>query len=456
MSGFVHIGLDDTDSLEGGCTTYIASLLIALLSGKGIQFADYPSLVRLNPNIPWKTRGNGAVCIKICVSEKYDAIKELIFQYIEENSDLKSMDTNPGIVLLKGEVTENLKIFSQKALYDVLSLNDAIDLLRECKAEALGLKTGRGIIGALAAIGQTFDYDHTYEVLTYRIFENRGKPRKVTPESVFKMNEKTQPLTFSNIDAETNRILITPRGPDPVLFGIRGESPESVKAAMEMISIGEPVERWILFRTNQGTDAHLRRRYRINEIKSHVPLIIEGRIASYPKTIIGGHVIFELEDQTGRVDCAAYEPTGSFRNIIKNMIINDVVRVYGGTRKAKPFDPITVNMEKIEILNLAPKFVLQNPKCPNCNKTTASMGLKKGFRCENCGYRNSKMEKLVIECPREIRCGSYIPPTRAHRHLTKPFERYGLEKRDVISFLKSQKSFWGEKNDRASIKNYRS
>jgi len=24
---------------------------------------DYPYLVRLNPNIPWKTRGNGAVCI---------------------------------------------------------------------------------------------------------------------------------------------------------------------------------------------------------------------------------------------------------------------------------------------------------------------------------------------------------------------------------------------------------
>ena len=57
-----HVGIDDTDSLDGGCTTWVASRVIeALLSDYDLIGA--PRLVRLNPNVPWKTRGNGAVAL---------------------------------------------------------------------------------------------------------------------------------------------------------------------------------------------------------------------------------------------------------------------------------------------------------------------------------------------------------------------------------------------------------
>ena len=58
---------------------------------------------------------------------------------------------------------------------------------------------------------------------------------------------------------ERRRVIITPRGPDPILLGIRGETPEIVKKAFEMVNPLEPVERWVIFRSNQGTDAHLKR-----------------------------------------------------------------------------------------------------------------------------------------------------------------------------------------------------
>ncbi|MCX8169597.1 MAG: hypothetical protein N3D72_00745, partial [Candidatus Methanomethyliaceae archaeon] len=58
-----HLGIDDTDSLKFGCTTYVAALLIEELI-KYSKFIDYPNLIRLNPNIPWKSRGNGAVCLR--------------------------------------------------------------------------------------------------------------------------------------------------------------------------------------------------------------------------------------------------------------------------------------------------------------------------------------------------------------------------------------------------------
>ncbi len=45
------------------------------------------------------------------------------------------------------------------------------------------------------------------------------------------MDKQTQPYTFNNVDTEKHRVIITPRGPDPLLFGIRGETPEIVKKA---------------------------------------------------------------------------------------------------------------------------------------------------------------------------------------------------------------------------------
>src|SRR2546428_12343543 len=58
------IGIDDTDSLQGMCTTFLATEIVRDLT-RDFDLIGYPRLVRLNPNIPWKTRGNGAVCIRI-------------------------------------------------------------------------------------------------------------------------------------------------------------------------------------------------------------------------------------------------------------------------------------------------------------------------------------------------------------------------------------------------------
>src|SRR5437867_6347095 len=58
----VWIGVDDTDSLHGMCTTFLATEIVRDLT-EDFDLIGAPRLVRLNPNIPWKTRGNGAVCV---------------------------------------------------------------------------------------------------------------------------------------------------------------------------------------------------------------------------------------------------------------------------------------------------------------------------------------------------------------------------------------------------------
>lgn len=57
------IGIDDTDSREGGmCTTYVATRLAEELSAAGAT-VERTLLVRLHPAIEHKTRGNAALAV---------------------------------------------------------------------------------------------------------------------------------------------------------------------------------------------------------------------------------------------------------------------------------------------------------------------------------------------------------------------------------------------------------
>ena len=290
----MHIGLDDTDSTRKGCTTYIAALLVEKLKEMKAKFLDYPKLIRLNPNVPWKTRGNGALCLKIeYTADMENKIKEITAQVVEEHSDLDSKDTNPGIVFFPHDkIPEDIKVFSENAVTRIVTLMEAKKLIKKFKGEASGFKNCRGIIGALAAIGKTFEKDYTYELIAYRIPENRGSKRRVDSASIFEMDKLTKPYTFNNVDTEKGRVVITPRGPDPILFGIRGETPRIVKKAFDLVKSKEKVERWVIFRSNQGTDAHLKQVSELNNIEPYQSVIVKGTVSRNPKLVPLRHVIF--------------------------------------------------------------------------------------------------------------------------------------------------------------------
>jgi tRNA(Ile2)-agmatinylcytidine synthase len=431
----MHIGLDDTDSTRKGCTTYIAALLVEQLQKLGANFIDYPHLIRLNPNVPWKTRGNGALCIRIQYNENVEEkIKQTTISTVEEHADLEFRGTDPGIVFFKkAKIPKEVTIFAKNAITRIVTLKEALQLIKKFEAEAVGFKKARGIIGSLAAIGETLQGDHTYEILAYRIPENYGLKRKVDSASIFEMDKVTAPYTFNNVDQEKGRIIITPRGPDPILFGIRGETPETVKNAFKIVKPLEPIERWAIFRTNQGTDAHLKRLEKLSQIKPYSPVIARGIVSANPKIIPLRHVVFSIKDETRQVDCAAYEPTGALRKIARKLIVGDYVEIYGGVRKPSKNNPLTINLEKIRLLKLAPKTVYQNPICPKCGKRLKSMGKNKGLRCDKCGSRYLNLRKVEVKFKREIRTGLYITSTRSQRHLTKPFRRYGMEKRHTTA-----------------------
>ena len=197
----MHIGLDDTDSTKGGCTTYLAALLIEALERFQVEFIDYPSLIRLNPNVPWKTRGNGALCLRFRYDSEYEEeIKDLALTLWDENSAVNEKGTDPGIVFFeKQQIPTELEVFAKKTETSIVKLKEAMALIKKFGAEACGFNSCRGIIGALAAVGETLNCDYTYELIAYRTPQNWGSKRKVDEASIFEMDKQLQPYTFNNV-----------------------------------------------------------------------------------------------------------------------------------------------------------------------------------------------------------------------------------------------------------------
>ena len=400
-----RVGIDDTDSPEGMCTTYLAALLIRKFTDCGWSVQE-ARLIRLNPTIKYKTRGNAAISIQ--VRGDPSGIFRITCDYVEQYARFECENTNPGVVvsLLKPD-----EAFYHKAVTDVCTIGEAEEVLSDCRALYRGYKNRRGLIGATAAIASCLP-DHTWELLAYRRPELVQTPRIIDPVTFFTSEEVTKPHTWDTVDYNENTIVCVPHSGDPVLFGIRGDSPFSVAKARSCIR-SEPTELEQIFRTNQGTDAHLIPA--TSPLKEGRSYRVCGVIADHPVTIQGGHVCCTIRSGDHLLDCMAYEPTKGFRQIIRSLIPGDRVMVCGS------YPEKSLNIEKIQILDTVPHRRVRAPVCRICNKQMTSAGKDKGWKCRKCGRKTSEPE--YEEIMRDVSPGWYEVPPCARRHLAKPLIR---------------------------------
>ena len=414
----LHIGIDDTDSPKGMCTTFLAYKIINRLKKENVDFLDFPNLVRFNPNIPWKTRGNGAVGFKISTSNP-KKIKNLVKKFVEQYSDVKN-GANPGLVFCQDEnIPDEFLKLSSDAMWKLIHRNEAKKILSKHNLDFFYLGNGQGLVGATGVIGYNFE-DETYELLSYRKSSQFGKKRFLDKSKVKEMQEKTYPNTFNSFDSKKNKVLLMPHGPDPVFYGVRGEDSKTLISASKMLQPKEKLDGYMIFKSNQGTGDHLKNEIDVNDFLPYTSGKLEGVVNSKPTVTKGGHVFFSIIVKNIKIHCAVYKPT-RITDIAKELIIGDILKVGGGIKKATKTYPRTLNLEFIEILKLEKKYKLVNPFCQKCKKHMKSKGKNQGFQCVRC--KNTSIHKNRQFITRSIKEQIYIPDVSAHRHLTKPIQR---------------------------------
>ncbi len=413
-----HIGVDSTDSATlGMCTTYLGAVLLERLSELPLEPVSPPELIRLNPNVPWKTRGNGAVCLRyIGPDDLMDEILFILENTIWNMSVFEDPQTNPGCIIIKGDVPQSFRTIYHRALHEILDLEEVKGVGHSANAVMKGWKNELGLIGALAAVGADLS-EHTYEAILYRPGGVKDRDRKVDANSLLEASMK-YPSTFFNLDGSGEPICI-PHSPCPVILGIRGVDPSDCQKALKMVK-AEGYERWVLWKTNQHTDAHIEMVGNIKELRPFSSISTEVVVSSTPEYKIGGHLFFDVKDDAGNtVTCAAYEPTRDFRKRLSRLISGDRIRVWGSVR-SEDIPSVTVNLEKIEVKAIAELFTFFNPRCNECGGPTGSMGKGQGLRCKKCGYRGEEMIPIREKVERDIALGLMEPLPDAWRHLYRP------------------------------------
>ena len=424
---YVHIGLDDFDSPYGLCTTYAAAHILRMIKETfEAELLDYPLLIRLNPNIPLKTRGNAGVAIRIIIEkDSFSDLLESILRQVEDLSHAFFRKTQPALAIYATEkyvIDSIINIVYEEALRSVITPKILLRKLRNLKMGHLLVFSPmstipRGIVGAVASIGAILD-DYTFELLAYRLERNIGGKRQIDEASVLKMNEKMFPLTFGNVDGQ--KILIAPKGPDPVLLGIRGETPEAVFEAFRMIE-HEEIEFWCMFRSNQATSAHIRSIRHVEDAHPYETIMINCEVISARRE--DDRVFLRAHANGGYVEGVAYRLQRGLQSKILKLkpgdIIKLVIAVFSKTK-----DTIAGNIEEFIPIQLVPEIIKRNPRCPRCCARLKKKS-KDMLYCKKCGLRIKGDFKITLRIPRhELRIGKrYLASPRAHRHLTMPNER---------------------------------
>ncbi len=427
----LHIGIDDTDSLDGGCTTWLVTEIIAEL--QELDLIGPPRLVRLNPNVPWKTRGNGALALifgegidseqtigqiegrKISMYSNFKdksfdkkSILDRISKIVISNS---KKDSQPGIVISDTYLPEGLYWQGVRGL---VSKEDLDPILSNCLT--FGLRGSRGLVGAACALAWSGYHNNvrglssTWELIGYRDKELWGSLRNISSKSVLQVSKLKNVFSCNDYDG---KIAMVPNSPCPVLWGFRGKDSKVLIDNFNDLGPEKPV-RWLLYQTNQATDDHFCFTDSL-DIEENISIWIDVKVSSKVEVIKGGHRFIHVQDSGGKeAKCAIFEPSKNLRNVVDKLVIGDEITVCGS------FSNGAINLEKLEITKLMPRYSKPpNPMC-DCGERTHSSGKNSKYRCNSCGKKYER-PPLIIESP-NLDLGWFEPPASSRRHLTKPIE----------------------------------
>ncbi len=388
------LGLDDTDSLNGGCTTEVLFQLLKDLP-ENVSFSN-PRLVRLWPFAQRRTRGNAAVAVELITEDEEGLLTHLDGwwnQHIvslkgeigaSDHSDRTQYPADPGMVWISEAMND--EVFYNSAVSSEIQLSELPPVTRQWG--------GNGRIGATAAILWPATRC-TYEAIAWRK-ENSEGSRQLDEEALALVEDLDDTFLCRNPKLGTS--LLAPRGNSPVLFGIRAWSKDGAQQALGILDNGkdtEPTKGALVFQTNQATGDHLGK-----------PIEAVVRSKSILKK---GHVVLE----TSEGQWMAFRQSHKVALLSQWLIEGDII-LGNGLRDDK-------NVLHLELLRVKQSMTeRKRPRCKVCNRSMKSMGKNQGLRCKKC---NQTSTRGWVEVERFAPFDDWVqPPPSSRRHLSKPLE----------------------------------
>jgi tRNA(Ile2) C34 agmatinyltransferase TiaS len=418
------IGLDDTDTLAGGCTTLVFhQLLEGLPSNIAVSEAR---LVRLWPFAKKRTRGNAAMAAELILldddanvivdEERKDIATKSLLQHLDEwwnehiaplegaveqstHNDRPQVPTEPGMVWFETQPDDS---FYRMAVSENVEMEQV-----PIADRAWG---SHGIIGATAAVSwpaQTV----TWETIAWR--DDCTSAREIC-ERTLSVIDSWQG-TFMSRDSRKGRSLIAPRGNCPVLFGVRARDKKTANNAAKKLLDSDSTQPSIgmrAFLTNQASDDHL------GEI--YIGKVISTKILSR------GHVIITVQqnvvdDSNAEDEIAVEENTwmafaqsGDIKNLAQWFQTGDVIKGRGLVAEDG-----AIHLEKLKLVEASERNK-RRPPCERCGKTVKSQGKNNKLRCPAC---KNLQENIWIYNPQNPPHRGWVqPPVDHRRHLSRPLK----------------------------------
>src|SRR5208283_4222410 len=141
------IGVDDTDSKEGGATFALALALLTHISAGRTVLPISHHVVMLNDKIINKTAGNSASYIEVAVQpSRIERVMAKSRDFVEN----EALSPEWGLAFLTGmTIPQNLREYGRKVREEVVDRATAEEAAQKSGAVLSG---GNGVIGALGAV----------------------------------------------------------------------------------------------------------------------------------------------------------------------------------------------------------------------------------------------------------------------------------------------------------------
>ena len=355
------LGLDDTDSLGGGCTTHLFDALLSELPENVV--CGEPRLVRLWPFAQRRTRGNAALAVELSTVDVEGLLGHLDAFWNERILPLKGkrspgsrspreqVESSPGMVWFEKQPNPAFYWEAVRRHVEHLEVPQPSRIWGE-----------HGVVGAAAAVSWPAE-TVTWEAIAWR------KPTQPVTAAL------TKTYLRKLMAGKTSYFLATRRwdGVDcsswasPVLFGVRSLTQKAATAACKAILDApgtEPCASWRVFCTNQASGDHLAETYR-------------GQVRSTSLHAERKHV----QVSTTTFEMVSFAEGGPVNSLARWLKEGDEIEAKGLVHPNG-----TLHVEQLLLVRAVARRK-HRPLCQKCNVRTKSMGSNQGVRCPLCKAR---------------------------------------------------------------------